>query len=377
MPTIIKRQDELERLAEELNQASLVGVDTESNSLHAYQERVCLIQISTREQDYIVDPLALRDLSPLGEVFANPAVEKVFHAAEYDLTCMKRDFGFEMVNLFDTMAAARICGFSQFGLGALLQEYAGIHLDKSHQRDDWGKRPLPIDSLRYAQMDTHFLPMLRDEFHGELLAQGHMDEAREIFAEICETPAATPRSYDPRDFWKIGLPNMLNEQEMKVLNALYVLRETIAQDRDVPPFKVFSNRQIVEMARVAPQSMNQLRGIRQVSQRQAQRYGKRVLEAVREGLATKDLPDPPRRPQPDAVIVDRYAALQTWRKERAQARGVESDVIISKHALWEIAETAPQGLDEMRQIRGVGPWRLQAYGDEILGVLGHIMRTED
>src|SRR5690606_29531 len=132
--------------------------DTESNSLYAYRERVCLIQLSTRSRDYILDPLIIVDMSPLAPLLADPGVEKVFHAAEYDLICLHRDYGFIVNNLFDTMVAARICGYKAIGLGSLLSEFLGVELDKRHQRDDWGERPLPPDSLRYAQMDTHYLP---------------------------------------------------------------------------------------------------------------------------------------------------------------------------------------------------------------------------
>ena len=140
-PTTIDSAGKLKTLARALAQEPLLAIDTESNSLYAYRERVCLIQLSTRTADFILDPFDLPDLQPLAPLFANPAIEKVFHAAEYDLMCMKRDFGFVFRNLFDTMIAARVCGRKQIGLGALLNDLAGVPVDKSHQRDDWGRRP--------------------------------------------------------------------------------------------------------------------------------------------------------------------------------------------------------------------------------------------
>src|SRR5690606_21288536 len=111
-----------------------VGVDTESNSLFAYRERVCLIQFSTPTQDFIVDPLALGDLSGLAPLFANPAQQKVFHAAEYDIICLKRDYGFQFANLFDTMVAARTLGWPQLGLAAILENHFGVKMNKRFQR---------------------------------------------------------------------------------------------------------------------------------------------------------------------------------------------------------------------------------------------------
>src|SRR5262249_2530874 len=155
------------------------AIDTESNSLYAYRERVCLVQISTRTADYIVDPLTIGDMTPFADLMANPAIEKVFHAAEYDLICLKRDYALICQNLFDTMIAARIVGLKLVGLGNLLEQYAGVKADKSHQRDNWGERPLPKESLLYAQMDTHYLPLLRDSLHAELVNTNRLTEAQE------------------------------------------------------------------------------------------------------------------------------------------------------------------------------------------------------
>jgi len=142
-PVLITRQAALQRLADTLRGEKIIAVDTESNSLYAYQEQVCLIQFTARGIDYLVDPLALDDLSPLAPVFSDPAIEKVFHAAEYDLICLKRDFGYTFNNLFDTMVAARILGRELYGLGAILEEEFGVQVDKRYQRANWGQRPLP------------------------------------------------------------------------------------------------------------------------------------------------------------------------------------------------------------------------------------------
>src|SRR5512135_3627377 len=133
-PVWIERPAALARLLDSLLQEPIIGVDTESNSLFAYQEQVCLIQFSTEMEDYLVDPLVLNNLSVLEPVFASPAIEKVFHAGEYDLICLKRDFGFTFNNLFDTMLAARILGRPAIGLAAILEEEFGLQLDKRYQR---------------------------------------------------------------------------------------------------------------------------------------------------------------------------------------------------------------------------------------------------
>lgn len=362
--TYVNTQDVFERLVDELLGESLVAIDTESNSLHAYQDQVCLVQISTRTNDYIVDPLAV-DIQSLGVVLASPEIEKVFHAAEYDIMTMKRDFGFEFRNLFDTMVAARICGFRQVGLASILETYAAVELDKSHQLDDWHQRPLPAESLRYAQQDTHYLPLLRDEFQEYMVTHGHLDEAHEIFAEVCLAPPAKKREFDPDGFWKTGIPNHLKDHEMRVLRELFALREKLAHAENRPPYKVLGNMTLVRLSRAMPASRSAVRKIQGIRSE----YIKDILAAIKRGQTATELPPPPHNEPPDPVITDRYAALHAWRKARAMERGVESDVIISKQTLWHVANEVPQSLEDLSSIRGMGPWRIATYGPEILSVL--------
>jgi ribonuclease D len=366
--TYIQTDAELAAAVAALRHEPLLAVDTESNSMHAYRERVCLIQISTRSADYIIDPLSAVDLAPIGELLADPAIEKVFHAAEYDLICLKRDYNFSVNNLFDTMIAARICGYKNVGLGTLLGELIGVKLDKSHQRDDWGKRPLPASSLHYAQMDTHYLPDLREHFADRLAQLGLWQEARETFAELSPVPAAN-HQFDPDGYWRIALPNQLTPRQTAVLRELYLLRERFAQERDVPPFKVFSDRTLAQLARAQPRTTPELAGIEGMSNGQVRRYGSQILQAVAQGMNSAPPQQPPPRPPVDPIVVERYSKLRDWRRQRALARGVESDVIISREALWALAEQAPTTLEALQGIRGLGPWRIEQYGEELLRIL--------
>jgi ribonuclease D len=364
----IDHDDDFRKLIDQLAQEPLIAFDTESNSLHAYKERVCLIQISTWTADYIVDPLRVADLSPLGGILSNPAIEKVFHAAEYDLMCLKRDYGFTLVNLFDTMIAARIVGFKAIGLNKLLAEYCGIDADKSHQRDDWGQRPLSEEGLLYAQMDTHFLPQLRDILWAKLEEKGSLDEALETFTEACNVPAAQ-NEFDPDGYWRIGIPNDLTRRQIAILRELYLLRDRFARDRDVPPFKVFNDHVLIALAQAVPASMRDLENVRGMPASQIRRYGRQLLNAIDRGKRAP-LPHPPaRHPDIHPAVAERFTALRDWRKQRAEERGVESDVIISKDALWSLAQREPVTLDDLHDIEGLGPWRLATYGQALLDVI--------
>jgi len=274
--------EDLRQLAAALSDEPLLAVDTESNSLHAYQERVCLVQLSTRTADYIVDPLTITDMQPLGVLLADPNIEKVFHAAEYDLICMKRDYGFTVRNIFDTMAAARVVGHKAVGLGSLLSAYVGVGHDKSHQRDDWGKRPLSESSLLYAQMDTHYLPVIRDHLRTELEESGWLEEARETFADVEHVPLVDTR-FDPEGYWRIGIPQSLNLRAMAILRELYLLREQYARQKDCPPFKIMGDNVLVALAETAPMTLSELERVRGIAPVMARRYGRAILRAIQRG----------------------------------------------------------------------------------------------
>jgi ribonuclease D len=373
IPVLVETTDKLRHFAERWASEKLIALDTESNSLHAYRERVCLIQVSTRKHDYILDPLRITDMQPLAPLLADPAVEKVFHAAEYDLMCLKRDFGFTFVNLFDTMIAARICGYKQVGLGSLLGELYGVPVDKSHQRDNWGARPLSQSSLLYAQMDTHYLPALRDHFVAELTRLNRTDEASEAFRDALAVPPARRVEFDPEGYWKIALPNQLTRRQAAVLRELYLWREGVARDRDTPPFKIAQDKTLMQLALTAPTKLAEIDAVGGLSQGVIRAQGKAILDAVERGKHAKVPHPPPPEPTPDPQVVDRYTALREWRKNRALERGVESDVIISKDALWALAEHAPKSLDTMRAVPGMSEWRVETYGTELLDVLKKLL----
>lgn len=372
IPVLVETTDKLRHFTERWASEPLIALDTESNSLHAYRERVCLIQVSTRKHDYILDPLRISDLAPLAPLLADPAIEKVFHAAEYDLMCLKRDFGFTFVNLFDTMIAARICGYKQVGLGSLLHELYDVAVDKSHQRDNWGARPLSQSSLLYAQMDTHYLPALRDHFMAELSRLDRMEEANEAFHDAIEVPPARRVEFDPEGYWKIALPNQLTRRQTAVLRELYHWREIVARDKDTPAFKVAQDKTLMQLALAAPTKLAEIDAVGGLSQNVIRNYGKAIIEAVERGKHAKVPQPPPPEPTPDPLVVDRYTALREWRKNRALERGVESDVIISKDALWALAEHAPRSLDALRLVPGMSEWRVATYGAELLEVIAKL-----
>ncbi len=366
---LVKRDNEWQQCVAALQRHERLAIDLEANSLYAYQEQVCLIQISIPGQDFIVDPIAGLDLAPFGALLEDPTVEKIFHAAEYDLILIKREFGWQLNNLFDTMWAARILGVKRVGLANMLEERYGAKLNKKYQKANWCKRPLSNSQLTYAQMDTHYLHQLRDDLAAELKSAGRTVEAREIFEE--QTLVDVPiKEFDPDSFWSINGIHDLDSHQKAILKAINIYRDEEAQRQNRPLFKIFGEKTMFQLAQQEPGSTRQLEPIHGMTSGQIKRYGQQLLRIIREN---KNEPSPKRpsrnnnRP-PDAVT-NRYERLHNWRKERAKKRGVESDVILSRQKLWDLARSNPNTLAQLKDTAVLSPWQFQTYGPEILEIL--------
>ena len=277
-PFLVADSSSLSRLVEEVRAEPVVALDTESNSFHVYRERICLLQVSTRAADYVVDPLAV-DPSPLGEVLCDGR-ETVLHGADYDVRCLRREYGWHLPRLFDTMAAARRLGRQGLGLSALVEAHFGVRLSKTFQRSDWGQRPLTSAQLAYAALDTHYLLALRDMLAGELDARGASEQARREFERIAAV-VARERVFDPEGYRRLRGARELEPVGRAVLRAIYVAREERASGLDRPPFKVLGEDAMIAIARRLPRDADELGRIPGVTPSVMRRLGDEILSAVR------------------------------------------------------------------------------------------------
>jgi ribonuclease D len=279
-PTLVADPGALGALVEGLRAERVIALDTESNSFHVYRERVCLLQVSTRGADFVVDPLAV-DPSPLAEVLCDGR-ETVLHGADYDVRCLRRQFGWRLPRLFDTMVAARRLGRSGLGLSALVHEQFGVRLSKGFQRADWGRRPLPRDQLTYAALDTHYLLPLYDRLAGELVERGALDEARREFDRIAAAEFRE-RVFDVEGWRRLKGARELDARGRSVLRALWIAREEQARALDLPPFKVLAEQAMVELARIRPASDDALARVPGVTPSVLRRAGPILRAAIAAG----------------------------------------------------------------------------------------------
>jgi ribonuclease D len=364
----------LSRVADAVAAEPRVALDTESNGFHAYSEQVCLVQIATPGADYAIDVLA-GGLGPLAPLLANPAREVVLHAAEYDVVCLKREWGITLGRIFDTHAAAKVLGIERVGLGNLLSDELGVVLTEDEQRSDWGRRPLTPGQLAYAFADVQHLLALRERLGARLAERGLLSEAEAEFTRLT-AKEPRPRPFDADGWQKMKAARTLDGRGRGVLREMYLLRDRRAREVNRPPFKVLSDLLLAEVARRQPRTEEEVLRVPGAQAAVLRRLAPEILEAVRAGQsgAPPPLPRPERGPPwrrggPDADVEERYEKLRTWRKGRAEARKVEVQVIAPNAVLMAVARTAPRTLEELGRVEGMDPFRLQQYGEEMLSAL--------
>jgi ribonuclease D len=367
----------LEAMVAAVRDAPVLGIDTESDSFHHYQEKVCLIQLSDLKNDYIIDPLSIDDMSAFGELVANPNQVKILHGADYDIVCLKRDFGFTFVNIFDTMISSMFLGFDHVGLADLINRFFGHYIDKKYQRYDWSKRPLLDEHLAYARGDTHWLPALRELLIIYLKRDGRLAAVDEEFAVLALREWSGPPDNTAK-FLRMKGARTLEEDAKKRLRALWGYRDGEAKKLDRPAFKVMPDPFLLEIARKGPTDESALAACARKGSSMIRRHHRGLLAAVHEGNADeRPLPKPPpgksQRRTTNGVGIDRYLGpLKTWRNNRVKSDGVGPIAVMSNSLLKEVARVAPANMDALATVPGVRRWQIAAFGEELLQIVGKV-----
>src|SRR5262245_34855133 len=291
---IIATRADLDALAQELLAEKVIGVDTEADSFYHYFDKTCLVQVATRRQIYLIDPLALggpSELAPLGPIFASPDIRKIFHAAEYDLFVLKRDCSFQFQALFDTMISAQLLGYPSVGLAGLAQRHFDVKLPKDEQRSDWSARPLSQRQLNYAAADVLYLIPLAERLEKELRKERRHRWALEEFETLARRKWPE-REFDDLGYLRIKGARRLDPKGLSVLRELYLMRDNRARDMDRPPFKVLGNRTLLEIAERQPRKLSDLSEIKGITDLLIRRIGRDVMTAVKTGRGEDHGPIP-------------------------------------------------------------------------------------
>jgi ribonuclease D len=369
---LIQTVAELEDLTQRLRLAPLLAVDTEAASFHRYEDRIYLLQVSSRSETAVVDPLAVGTLAPLASILSDPAVEIVFHDADYDLRLLDREYGFHPNNIFDTRIAAQLLNEPGVGLAALLEKHLGVRLDKRFQRADWSARPLSREMLEYAAADTRNLPELRDILRQQLAARGRLPWAEEEFGLLTQI-RFTPAPATEPGYLRLKGAKALRGRELAVLRELWEWREATARRADRATFRILNNEPMLLMAKNPPADAAALKATRGLGAEQVERRGREILAAVQRGLEVPDRDLPrlersPRRPA-DPAFEARLERLKGVRNTLAQRYELPPGVLCPNGTLEAIARANPGAVEEMSGIPELRRWQLAELGDELLTAL--------
>lgn len=336
-----------------------------------YRENVCFVQLCVGDEVFLIDTLAVRDLSPLRPALTDPGILKLLHGADYDVVCIKRDFDIGLFPIFDTMISAQMLGYEQLGLAALVERHFGAHLDKTLTRHDWGRRPLDTDYIPYLVDDVIYLEGLHDILGAALEDADLVEEAEIEFDRVSAQEWSGSDDVDPDRFRRIKGARDLDHTGISILSEMYLLRDRLAKEANVPPFRVLGNEQLLNVAKRRPRNLRDLKHIRGFTDRVLRKIGPDVIEAVKFGTENRDnIPKrAPRKPRPPEEQVAIEEGLRQWRRGVCEELDVPSVVVLPNHVIERVARERPTNRTELADIEGLGEKRLDRYGEDILAIV--------
>ncbi len=364
----VRNRNDLDQALAAIEACQLIAVDTESNSMYAYREQVCYVQLRAENDIFLIDTVALRDLDPLIPILADPSRVTILHGADYDVVCLARDFGIRFGRIFDTMLASQLLGKPGLGLAALCLEYFDVELDKSLTKYNWGQRPLEDKYVKYLVEDVAYLYEIRERLTAEIAEAGLEEEVEIEFRRTADL-MWKKRVVDPEGYRKIKGSRLLEGTALGVLKSLYLVREKIAEAENLPPFKVANSQALLALSRVSRATSGQIAKQRAFRPRIWRKYEAEIVEAVRQGIAGEVKPETPakkaRLPREIGLCNDE---LREWRKAPAEERQCPRLVVLPNHAIAEILELRPKTMEDLALIKGLGAKRIRLYGEAILAI---------
>ncbi len=331
----------LQALCARLAQCEWFALDTEFERERTYYPKLCLVQVGTPEWVSCIDPLALDDLSALGEVLTDARVLKVLHACTQDCEVLLQALGCVPAPLFDTQVAAVLAGHGeQLGYAPLVEQRTGVSLPKGHTRTDWSRRPLSDDQLGYARDDVRYLAQLFPALREELAGSGRLGWLDEDFAALADPARYQAR---PEESWRRvrGL-DRLDPAERARAAALAAWRERTAQRIDRPRNWLLRDAALLDLARAAPRDRGEMQAVCDLPPRFVERHGEALLEVL---LGAADREPPPAtagRPPPlDAAGQALVRALEKEVRALAGRTGLDPDLLVTRKRLGRLARGEP------------------------------------
>jgi len=360
----INTPDQLANLCEQIKQEPWLALDTEFLREKTYYPKFCLLQIATPEWVACVDPIALPNLKDLFEEIYNPAIVKVFHSCRQDLEIFYQLTGKLPAPLFDTQIAAPLLGFQDNpGYAMLVSSLLSINLNKAHTRADWSKRPLTDAQIEYAADDVIYLCQIYQIMVQKLTELGRIDWLKHDFAEL-----TNPALYvvAPEKAWfKIRGKNKLTGKQLSIIQTLAQWREKTAQSEDRPKSWLLRDEMLFDLAKLQPETIEELANVRGINERAVNRYGKELCQLIsiaknRAPLPLNEKGRPTKKTQQQEAILDILTALV---RIRAEENSLNPTILASRKDLEVLLFNDD---DECPLLHG---WRFTMAGKELVGLL--------
>jgi len=374
----VREPSEAAGLEQDLARDRRIALDCEAAGFHRYSDRLCLLQLTTASETYVVDPLSFDPTELLKRPLEDPRVEVVMHGADYDLRLLSRDLGIRVRGLFDTQVAAALLGESSLGLQALLEARLGVTLAKKYQRADWAERPLSEGMLDYAANDTRYLARLADGLVADLMSAGREPWAREECRALEEAAVQAVEegagSEDP--VVRVKGARDLSAREVTALRKALEWRDAIARSRDKAPFRIVGDQPLLEAVLARPLDVQQLGAIKGFPRGLARAEGGALLSVFDQVAQAhdRDLRPYPRRSgggpgRPPPEVEELAERLKFARNRRAEELGLDRGTLLSNALLIAIAMERPRDAEGLARVEGLRKWQRDAVGDALLAVL--------
>ena len=359
-----------------IERSSRLAIDTESDPFHRYFEKVCLIQLSTEDEDFIYDPLQDGLVDALRTVLSDERRMLVLHGADYDVRTLKHSFELTLGTVFDTALAAQFLGMRNTGLKTLLETEFGVVIDKGEQRSDWGQRPLTDAQVAYARQDTMHLLPLAALMEDRLRDIDRLEWLREECVLLRDRPPVE-KTFDPESWRRVKGASELTGKGRRAIAAAFIWREDVARASDKPPFRIVRNDQLMRLAKaIDRQGAKVLARLKRLEflPKGIDRYA--LGRALATGLEGPD-PGERRRPSPSGTprtphspeSKERLARLREGRAAWAQELGLDPGFLVSSALLDQVARSAPTNMDQLASVTGMTSWRIAAVGAQIMEAL--------
>ena len=360
---LINTDQAFERVVSTWGTNSMLGIDTETSGFYTYYSKICLIQVSTSESNYLIDVLSLKNTHVLQDVFTNKRIKKILHAASGDLMMLKQEYGLTMFNVFDTFLASRYLRRESHSLRSLLQDYLNIKISKKEQKSDWRQRPLTVSQCEYAYLDTCYLHQLYSIMTKELSKEEFLINA--LSDDLLNLEKIEGKGKEKNFKYPRELTRMDGEESLKYKKIFYLV-DQFAQEKDRARFRLLSDSEIFSVAKNWP-NIKKLR-------RNSRLYDE-LIQYLIDCFDQVVLPTNKRKEIKgiQSILSKRQkeilVKMKKWREQMGKRANLHADLVINNRSLAKIVEEMPKNFEELKQLEVLGPFRLEKYGEILLKIL--------